>query len=144
MSSPVPNPPTTRHPSFPLCHSSDSNPVPIHLLLSFLQVHLDSRDPLFNRLPDILDVLSVFQQLSDALIREADRAYQAHKAILFRLQAENPDEDLKEALKYSVRKGALGHVAGTVVRRVRDRWGQGEEAGDKLWAFSLEARARVS
>jgi hypothetical protein len=113
--------------------SISNHPIDPSVLLTYLRQSLDARDPLYSRVPAILDVFAIFHQLSEALIREADRAIQAQAALLL--------ANRKAGIKDSaiVKYGGLSAGYGKVLMRIKGRW----EGDDRMAVWSLNIRKYV-
>jgi hypothetical protein len=111
----------------------------LSVLLTYLRQALDLRDPQYSRLPAILDVLAIFHQLSDALIREAGRAIAEQHNLVKRLEEQGVYG------RKTTKHGALCAEQGAKLVEIRERWKQGHGNGTDLMAvWSLTARRCVS
>lgn len=111
----------------------------LSVLLTYLRQTLDLREPQYSRLPAILDVLAIFHQLSDALIREAGRAIAEQHNLVQRLEEEGVHG------RKTTKHGALSAEQGAKLVKIRQRWKQGNGNGTDLMAvWSLTARRCVS
>lgn len=111
-----------------------NHPIDPLALLTYLRRSLNPLDPLYSRLPAILDVFAIFQQLSSALIAAAEEAIREQGRVVVQCrQAWIADAAI-------TKHGGLGSGQGKIVKRICERWG---EDGDRGVIWSLMIRRCV-